>query len=79
MSYDDEHTVTLSWEPFCADAETGDCDDPDCDPDVDGEWMAACNVCDFLVMAPESRRADLWAFAERHEKADLGIERLPAQ
>ncbi|MFC4894355.1 hypothetical protein ACFQVD_08275 [Streptosporangium amethystogenes subsp. fukuiense] len=55
MSHEEEHLVTLMWELNCADGEAGLCEDPECDPDVDGEWMAACSLCEFLVMAPSDQ------------------------
>ncbi|MET8160713.1 hypothetical protein ABZT47_30510 [Sphaerisporangium sp. NPDC005289] len=80
VTHEDEHHVTLAWEPFCADAEAGLCEHPDCDPQVGGEWMAACDTCDFLVMAPENRHDELWALSARHEsdfQVGLGMQRLP--
>ncbi|MEV4189392.1 hypothetical protein AB0J28_48960 [Streptosporangium canum] len=79
MSYDDRHTVTLMWEPNCANAEAGLCEEADCDPDTDGGWMAACDNCGFLVMAPDDQYTGLWAFATRHEQdpgVGRGMERL---
>jgi hypothetical protein len=80
VTYQDEHHVTVMWEAFCADGEAGLCEDPDCDPGVDGEWMATCDTCDFLVMAPGNRHDELWALSGRHEgdfQVGLGMQRLP--
>ncbi|MGI5162703.1 hypothetical protein [Microbispora sp. CA-102843] len=74
VTYEEEHIVTVMWEPDC------DCEDPECDPETNGEWMAACGDGDFLVMAPDDRHAELWELAEQHERdpsVGVGMDRLP--
>ncbi|MFG1754912.1 hypothetical protein [Streptosporangium sandarakinum] len=71
------------WEATCPDGEAGLCEDPDCDPETQGEWMAACDTssCSFLVMAAANQHDALWALAAGHER-DPGVgqdlDRLPA-
>lgn len=58
LVHEDTHTVTVTWEPGCPDAEVGLCEDPDCGPKTQGEWMAVGGNgnCSFLVMAAADQR-----------------------